>query len=95
MSPVSRVWDRPRPFYGCGVCACTYTHTRDGVGERNDDDDDDDDGSSRRCTLYFHHRKGATVAVQPRLPRRYLLRGGRGRAIYYIILFLLPILRGP
>lgn len=77
VSPVPRVWDRPRPFYGCVGCVRarihTYTYTG-GVGE----------GKRRlrrlrrfvetmHSSIHVYFRKGPTVAVQPRLPRRYLL----------------------
>lgn len=87
VSPVPRVWDRPRPFYGCVGCVRarihTYTYTG-GIGEGNDDYDDYDETMHSSIHVYF--RKGPTVAVQPRLPRRYLL-GVRKGGVRYIILF--------
>lgn len=73
VSPVPRVWDRPRPFYGWGgVCVCVHVHAYTGLRRRGW-------FVETMHSILFHHRKGPTV--QPRLPRRYL--GGRG----YIMLF--------
>lgn len=82
VSPVPRVWDRPRPFYGWGgVCVRARTRVHGTTKTRMVRRDD---------ALYtFSPSKGTNRTT----PFTSSILGRKG--IYYVILFLVRILRGP